>query len=226
MGKTIGEILPLAIGVAISIIPIIAVILMLFTERARTNSVAFLAGWLLGLIVVGAATLAIAAGGDAGGDSGDPKDGVGLLKLLLGVGLLLFAYRNWQKRPKEGEEPEMPGWMATIDEFGPVKSFGLAVALSGINPKNLALTVAAATTIAASGIANGQQIGALAVFIVIASMTVAGPVITYLTVGGKADEALSSMKTWLIAHNDAVMAVLFLVFGAKLLGDGISILAR
>jgi hypothetical protein len=97
--------------------------------------------------------------------------------------------------------------------------------IATVNPKNLALTLAAATTIAASGLATGEQIGALAVFILLASLTVAAPVVADLVVGHKADDALSVTKTWLIAHNDAVMAVLFLVFGVKLLGDGITILA-
>src|SRR5260221_9434568 len=38
MGNVIGNILPSAIGVAISPVPIIAVILMLFSQRARSNS--------------------------------------------------------------------------------------------------------------------------------------------------------------------------------------------
>jgi hypothetical protein len=62
-------------------------------------------------------------------------------------------------------------------------------------------------------------------FILLASLTVAAPVVLYLIVGHKADDALNAMKTWLIAHNDAVMTVLFLVFGVKLLGDGITILS-
>ena len=225
MGKVIGDILPLAIGVAISVVPIVAVILMLFSSRAKTNSVAFLAGWLCGLIVVGGVGLAIAGGSGAGSDAGEPKDGVGIVQMLLGVGLLFLAYRNWQKRPAEGEQAATPGWMASIDAFGPLKSFGLAAALSGVNPKNLALTVAAAVSIAASGIATGKQIGALAAFIVLASVTVATPVIAYLILGNKTDNALKSMKAWLIAHNDAIMAVLFLVFGFKLLGDSIAVLA-
>jgi hypothetical protein len=223
MGKVIGEILPLAIGVAISVVPIIAVILMLFTKRAKTNSVAFLAGWVIGLVIAGGVALAIAGGSGAGGDSDEPTDGVGILKLLLGVGLIYLAARSWQKRPQEGQEAEMPRWMASIDQFGAGKSFGLAAALSGINPKNLALTVAAATTIAASGISSGEQIGVLAIFILLASVTVAAPVLTYLVMGHRADEPLNAMKTWLVAHNDAVMAVLFLVFGVKLLGDGLVI---
>jgi hypothetical protein len=34
---------------------------------------------------------------------------------------------------------------------------------------------------------------------------------------------LDGVKTWLAANNNAVMAVLLLVIGAKLLGDGITI---
>ncbi len=41
MGNALGSILTLAIGVAISPVPIIAVILMLFSQRARSNGTAF-----------------------------------------------------------------------------------------------------------------------------------------------------------------------------------------
>ena len=225
MGEVVGQILPLAVGVALSVVPIIAVILMLFTERAKTNSIAFLGGWLVGLVVAGGIGLAIADASGAETDSGQASDGAGFVKAVLGLGLLYLAYRNWQKRPKEGETAEMPGWMASIDQFSAPKSFGLAALLSGVNPKNLALTLAAATTIASADLTSGEQVGVLAVFILLASLTVAAPVVTYLVVGHKADDALNSMKTWLIANNDAVMAVVFLVFGFKLLGDGITILA-
>ena len=51
MGTAIGDVLPLAIGVAISPIPIIATILMLLTPRAGSTATAFLAGWILGIAV-------------------------------------------------------------------------------------------------------------------------------------------------------------------------------
>ena len=60
MGNVIGDILPLAIGVAISPVPIIAVILMLFTPRAKANGVAFLIGWVGGLAIAGGVVLALA----------------------------------------------------------------------------------------------------------------------------------------------------------------------
>ena len=222
MGSVIGEILPLAVAVSISVTAIIAVILILFTPKARTNSVAFLFGWVLGLTVVG--SIVLIAGDFASDDSGE-STASGVVKLVLGLVLLLLAVRNWRSRPKAGEEPEMPGWMATIDDFGVGKSGGTAAFLSGVNPKNLALTVAAAATIAAAGLTTGEQIGVFAIYVAIASIAVAAPVLVYLIMGERVQDGLNSLKEWLIANNNTVMAVLFVVFGAKLLGDGISILS-
>ena len=66
MGEAIGNVLPAAVGVALSPIPIIAVILMLSTPRARSNGPAFAVGWVLGLAVVSAIVLLLA------GDADDP----------------------------------------------------------------------------------------------------------------------------------------------------------
>ena len=62
MGAAIGEMLPLAIGIAVSPLPIIAIILMLITPKARGNGLAFFGGWMLGLAVVGAIVLIVEIG--------------------------------------------------------------------------------------------------------------------------------------------------------------------
>ena len=59
MGEAIGQILTLGVGVALSPLPIIAVVLMLGTPRARSNGPAFLLGWLAGLALVGAIVLLV-----------------------------------------------------------------------------------------------------------------------------------------------------------------------
>jgi hypothetical protein len=61
---------------------------------------------------------------------------------------------------------------------------------------------------------------ALLVFVVLSSLTVALPVLYYFVGGEKAKTKLDAMKTWLIANNGAVMAVLFLIFGVKLVAAG------
>ena len=147
MGQAIGGILPLAIAVDISVLSIIAVILMLITPRARSNGPAFVAGWVLGLVVVGGLVLIIADAANVSGSSG-PSTAAYAIKLTLGVLLLLLAVRQWRSRPRPGEQAPAPKWMASLDSFTPVKSLGLGAAMSGVNPKNLALTAAAAISIA------------------------------------------------------------------------------
>ncbi len=221
MGAAIGAILASAVGVAISPVPVIAVILMLFSGAATRNSLSFLFGWLLGLTAAGLIVLGI---GFAESDDG-PTTAAGVVKVLIGALFLALGVRQWRSRPAPGEAADVPAWMATIGDFSAGKSFGIGVLLSAVNPKNLGLTIAAATTITASGLTTGEELVVLAVFVVLASLTVAIPVVVNLVAGERAAPTLDSMKEWLIANNATVMGVLFVVLGAKVLGDGIAILA-
>ena len=220
MGQAIGEILPLAIGVAISPVPIIAIVLMLGTPRARSNGLAFALGWLAGLTIVGGALLAFASGNSQENDGG-PETWVSVVKLVLGVLFLLLAARTLRSRPKAGQEAAMPKWMQAIDTFTTGRSLVFGVLLSGVNPKNLALTIAAATTIAQTGISGGESAGALIVFILIGSLSILTPVFIYFALGTRAAVILDELKDWMAGHNAAIMTVLLLVLGAKLIGDAV-----
>jgi Sap-like sulfolipid-1-addressing protein len=91
-----------------------------------------------------------------------------------------------------------------------------------VNPKNLLLTVAAAAAIAQTGISTGSELVALAVFVVIGTLGPGIPVAIYFAMGRRAAALLDDLKAWLGFNNAAIMAVLLLVIGAKLIGDGIS----
>ena len=221
MGAAIGQILGFAVAVAISPVPIIAVILMLFSKKATVNSVSFLLGWVLGLLGAGLIVLALGLTASEGG----PSTASGWIKIALGALFLALAVKQWNSRPKQGEEATTPAWMSAIDGFTAIKSFGIAVLLSAVNPKNLGLTIAAAASISAAGLSGGDEVIVLVVFVLIASVGVAVPVLMNLILGSKAEHTLTEMKEWLIDNNATVMSVLFVVIGAKLLGDGISIVA-
>jgi hypothetical protein len=202
MGEAIGQSLPLAVGVALSPVPIIAVVLMLTTPRARANGPAFVLGWLLGLGVVGAVVLALAAPGGAG-EEGQPVAWVSWLKLLLGLGLLLVAVRQFRGRPHAGEEA-LSTWMGGIDRFTPPQALGAGAALAGANPKNLLLAVGGA------------------VFAVVGTLGVGAPVVLYFAMGKRSAELLGRLKDWMAHNNAVIMAVLCLVIGVKLVGDALS----
>jgi len=221
VGQAIGQSLPFAVGVAISPLPIIGVVLMLSTPRARTTGPMFLVGWIAGLAVIGIAVLLISSGASAS-SSGKPATWVSILKLALGALLLLVAVRQWRRRPQGDEQPELPKWMAAIDRVGAVKALGIGALLADVNPKNLLITVGAAAAIAQVGVSAGDQAVALAIFIAIASLGVGAPVAMFFLLGERAGKLLSELKDWMTAHNAAIMTVLLLVIGVKLIGDGIS----
>lgn len=216
MGDAIAGVLPSAVAVALSPIPIIGVVLMLSTPKARTNGPAFALGWVLGLAVV--STLVVTLVGAA--PTSAAQDGTQWVKVALGVMLLGLAVRAWQRRPAEGAEPEMPAWMRTIDAFSAPKSFATGVALSAVNPKNLALTLAAAASIAQADLPNDETTLAVVVFVAVASVTVAGAVLWSLVAGEAARRPLDSVKAFMTAHNSAIMSVILLIFGVKLVADG------
>jgi threonine/homoserine/homoserine lactone efflux protein len=221
LADAIGQVLSLAVGVALSPVPIIAVVLMLSTPRARVNGPAFVLGWVVGLAVVGAIVL-VAAGGAGANEDAEPATWVDVLEIVLGVLLALVAVRQWRGRPRAGEAAPLPKWMRTIDTFTPGRSLGIAVALSAVNPKNLLLTVGAAAAIAQTGAETGEQAVALAVFVLVGTLGPGAPVAIYFALGERAHRLLDELKAWMGAHNAAIMAVLCLVIGAKLIGDGIS----
>ncbi|BDZ54962.1 GAP family protein [Agromyces marinus] len=219
MNSVLGEVLPLAIGIAISPIPIIAAILMLLSPRARVTSVGFLLGWVLGILV--AVTLFTLLSSALPEDDGSASPVAGAVKLVLGAGLLFLALREWRARPGRGEEPPMPGWMAGIDSMTAVKAGGLGFLLAAVNPKNLLLGASAGVSIGGAAIGVGPSAIVIAVFTLIAAISVAVPVIAYLVASERMGPPLERLREWLVHNNAAVMAVLLLVIGVQLIGKGI-----
>jgi hypothetical protein len=221
MAQAIGEVLPLAVGVALSPVPIIAVVLMLVSARARANGTMFVLGWIIGLGAVGAIALALSSPADASTE-GQPATWVNVLKLILGLLVLVVAAKQWRGRPRGDDEPATPKWMGAIDQFGPAKALGAGAVLAGANPKNAMLAVAAAVSIAGVRMSGGEEAGAYLVFALIGTIGVAVPVVIYFAMGDRAGAVLERLRGWMAHNNAVIMAVLLLVIGAKLVGEAIS----
>lgn len=101
-------------------------------------------------------------------------------------------------------------------------AFVLALLLSLANPKILLLAAAAGVDIDGIDSSLRQQTIAIIVFSVVASLSVAGPVLAYTIAGPKVLGPLSLAKDWLLRNNTAVMVVVFLVLGALLIYNGVA----
>ena len=221
MGQALGNVLPLAVAIAIFPVPIIAVVLLIGPERSVARGVAFALAWCLGLTAVGTAMLLVGGAAD-GSDDGGPAGWLSLLLLALGLLALAAAVKQLLSRPRAGEQPPTPGWMRTIGEFTTARAGGAGFALSALNPKNVLLAVAAAAEITAVGLPASQQVGALLAFVLVASVGVLAPVALAVVLGERSRSLLDGIRSWMERNNAVVTAVLLLLIGVKLIGDAIS----
>ena len=221
MGQAIGQMLTMAVGVALSPIPIIASVLLVSSPRGRVNGPAFVLGCAASAAVIGGVLIAVGVGSGTD-DSGGPSTGTSTLKLVLGVVLLGMAARQWRGRPADDEDPPMPKWMGALDGFSPAKSLVAGVVVTGLNPKNLLLVIAGAAAVAGAGATAGEEAVAWAIFTLIAIVGVATPVVISFAMGDRSEELLRRLRKWMAHNNGVIMAVILLLIGVKLLGDGIA----
>lgn len=220
MLTTIGELLPLALGVAISPIPVIAVILMLMSPRARSTAVGFLTGWLGGIIVATTVfTLLSSLLPDGAG--GGPHPIRGIINLVLGVLLLFVAVRQWRQRPREGQEPALPEWMRAVDAMGFGQALGLAVLLVAVNPKNLVMSASAGLTVGSSGLSPGASAAVVVLFALLAGVTILVPVAGFFLAEDRFRAPLDEFRGWLVQENSTIMTILPLVLAAFAIGKGL-----
>lgn len=230
MNEIIDEVLPLALAIAISPIPIMATVLILLSPRARSSGVGFLLGWVLGILaVVAVSGVAATSIHRAGADRVDPLETsrvVAIILILAGALLIVLAGVMLVRRLRRPRESATPGWMSTIGELGPGKAFVLALALAVARPKNLIVGVSSGITIGTAGLDGSRTAVALGIFTVIASSAVALPiivtVIVSVAVGDRMSRPLTALKVWLETNNTSVMTVLMVVVGALVLGEGLA----
>lgn len=220
MGAVIGDILPLALGIAISPIPIIAAILMLLSPKARVTSVGFLLGWIIGIVVaVVVFTLVSSVLPEEDPSASKPIEGV--IKLALGALLLLLAIKQWRGRPQGGQTPVLPKWMQAIDKITFPVALGLGFLLSAVNPKNLIMAAGGGVAIGSASLDTGSIVIVVVIFTLLAACTVAIPVIAYLFAADRLRAPLDALRGWLEKENAVIMAVLLLVIGVVMIGKGI-----
>ena len=220
LNEAIGGLLPAAVAVALSPIPIVAVVLVLDSPRARVNGLAFAAGWVAGLAAVSVVVVLLAGGASDPGS--EVATGVNWFMAGIGALFVVMGVRQWKKRPKPGEAATMPGWMASIGAISPGRAILLGVALSAANPKNLALTLAASAAIASAGLDGTDTALAVTTFVAIGSATVVGAVVFHLVAPAAAARPLAAVKQFMADNNATIMMIILLLLGAKLLGDALA----
>ena len=215
MVDELTELIPLALVIALSPLSIVPAVLVLHSPRPRPSGLAFLTGWVIGLVAL--TTLFIGVSGLLGGMGGQPPTWTSWVRIVIGVALIAFGIFRWLTR--HSKPHQMPG-TKHVTEAGPVKAFAIGAVLTVANPKVLFVCAAAGLAIGSSGLGHGIW-GAEAVFVAVAASTVALPILAYTLSGDRLDPYLDRLKVWMEKHNAALVAAILVVIGLLVLYKGI-----
>jgi hypothetical protein len=221
MGAAIGELLPLAVAIAISVTTIITTVLMLLSPKAKSRTVGLLVGCVVG--VGGTVALfTLLADMLPTQDSGGSSLEASVIRMVVGVLLVVLALRQWRGRPASGDRAELPKWMAGVDSIMPGKALVLGLLLSAVVPKNLLLALSAGLIVGEAAFSNGRAALVIVVFTAIATSTVAVPVVAHLVAPARMAGPFERLREWLVEKNVAIMVVLLLVIGVVMIGNSIA----
>lgn len=226
MASPFVNMFPYALGIAVSPVPVMTVILMLFSQQPRLNGLSFLLGWALGIAIPATGVLLLAISGDASND-GPPSIEVSVFRILAGIALLVIAARNWMLRHKPDESTAKNVLTRMLDAIAPWKALFLGFLFADVtNPKNMALTIAGCMEISAARPSIPETYILVITFVLIASAGVALPVVFYMLGGDASRRNIETWRKWLLVNRRTVLSLLFFILGISVTLRGVAEVMR
>lgn len=217
MLNAVGTLIPIAVAVAISTIPILTAVALLLSREKRNPSMAYLLGWVLGLFGVAALfSLGLSATPKSVSARSSPTFGVaetviGLVLLALGA-VLIFR----RSKPKTASP-----WIDRLSGIGAYSAFGVGVLLN-LRVKALLLAAAAGLAVNAARPTLTESLIALAIYTVIGCATVAVPVLLTLAKPAMMEPRLRQTRDWIQPNQRMVTAIVVIMVGAVITGNGLT----
>ncbi len=235
MGELILQLIPVALGIVLSPLAIMALVAILVSKRARMNGVAFLIGWTIGVIGVLLLGLWLFAILEVH-ELQEPPLWADLLRIVIAAFLIaaaVWVYRRGHAHVKAmatattpqdvvRAAPQLPGWLQTVSTFRPGRSGLLGLGIFALNPVDASCALLAALDITLAGLGPGTTTAVVIGFIFVSILPIAGPVLYILVRGSAAQPSLDRLRGWVATHTNVLNAALLLVIGALQLQKGIS----
>lgn len=215
-GPVLTKLIPLGLVIALSPITVIPAVLVLHAPRPRPAGLAFLAGWVLGLVALTA--VFVGASDLLGGLQQAPPRWVSWLRVVLGLALIAFGIHSWLTRHRH---TKTPAWLRSFSKLTPVRAGATGAVLAPLRPEVLILCAAAGLAIGTGGLSVAGAWTSGGVFVVVSASTVAIPILAFVGAGERLDAALERLKVWMEENHGAMMAVILVVIGLIVVYNGI-----
>jgi threonine/homoserine/homoserine lactone efflux protein len=199
------------LGLACSLepIPLTGFILTLSTHHGTRKGLFFLAGWVLSLALVIGATLAFTAGKPPA-PSTAPSEGILAAKILIGVALIVFAWRYRRRAPKVAGQPS---WMKRIDHMSVWTAAVLAFLL-----QPWGLVAAAALSITQADTSKTSDVLTIVLFAVLATLSLLVMEVYAILAPDASQARLAGLRQWMDVQRTQVIVYLSLIVGLWLIG--------
>jgi hypothetical protein len=216
----VGTLLPFALGIAISPAPIIAAILLLTSNRSPTKGLAYLAGWLAGLMTLIITMLLLVSSRDYS-RWGMAAGFTGWAILIAGIIMLIMAYIQWRQRPPPNDEIMPLEWLRGMPQATSFMALGAGLFFGLFSLKNLLIVAATAAIIGETGMGVGGNILAVLIFVTVATLGIAAPAYVLFTQGDRARDILNDWEYRLSIHNVTITCIVLVTLAVQFLGVGL-----
>ena len=223
MGALLFSLSPFIIGSAVVPVQIIIDILLLKSPKqgllkasayvGGMTTLRLLQGLIFGLILT-----------NSSGASAEESSGKGLvvstLLLVLGILLLITAYKQWRKDDDPDAPP--PKWLTMIDSLTPLKAFGIGFGLLLVGGKFWVFTLGAIGMIGEAQLGQPTSTVAFLLFVLLAESLLLLPILIRMIIPEQSKSLLEATSAWLTRYNRPIVIAVSLVFGLLFLYSGIS----
>ena len=207
------------IGAAIALepIPLTGYILLRSTEGGNWKGYGFILGWILTLALIVVLTMALTGGKPLKKESA-PSTAMLIIKILLGCGLLVLAWRQSARRGRGTHAT--PSWMVKLDRVNFAGAMGASFLL-----QPWLLVAAGAVTATAADLSKPTTVAVLIGYCILATSTYLVMQAYGVISPERARSRLDGFRQFLTDHRDQVIILLCVVIGFWLIGKSAYTLA-
>lgn len=219
--EAIGHMLPIAVAVAVSSVPIVTMIFLLLSPNRSRAALPYLIGWVAGIAIVVSFCALLARAVPTARTERQPDTAVGIAEIVVGLALVGLAVFSWlRSRGRTAAAASTPKWLRSAGKLGPWSWMGVGFILN-LRPKGILLAVAAGLTVRADADSPEVAGAAIVVYTLVASSTVAVPIIATLISPTRMEPRLVAVHDWMSRNGAVLTSVILVVIGVVVIGMGI-----
>lgn len=215
-----GYVLFYALVAAASLVVLTAVLVVIRSDRPRTNGLAFLIGFVLGTTIGAVLGLLL---GQAAVDRLDSHETVqGVLALLVGLALVVAGLAERRRPDVDRSGTDWNGAIAArMRDVGPGTALSFAALLGFGGPKRLLLAILAMASVSTADLGVVESLTLLVLYVAVATLLVSVPVGFVVVGGNRAVEVIGRGRSWLETNAGALRVWVAIVLGGALILDGL-----